>query len=68
VPARTYRVAHANRAYIGIGLITILVGAAAESFASSQKLHMGLDADDSLVCDLWFKCLQFMLNPHLQDC
>ena len=44
--------AHTNRADICIWLVTVLVGAVAESLAPSQQLHVCLNTNDGLIRNL----------------
>jgi len=48
----THRVAHAHRAHLRVGLLSVLVGAAAERLGAGQQLHVRLNADDGLELNL----------------
>jgi hypothetical protein len=47
--ACAHRVSHAHWADVCVGLVTILVGAAAEGFAARQQLHVRLNANHCLI-------------------
>jgi len=47
--AGAYRMAHADWTNVCVGLIAIVVGAAAKGFGTCEELHMGLDPNHGLI-------------------